>query len=50
MMYMYKINRKTAQGKIRKEFAVASRKYASESEKITVSNKFGEEVTTEQMD
>ena len=49
MMYMYKINRKTAR-KIRKEFAVASRKYASESEKITVTNKFGEEVTIDQME
>lgn len=49
MMYMYKINRKTAR-KIRKEFAVASRKYANESEKITVTNKFGEEVTIDQME
>lgn len=47
IMYMYKVNRKTAR-KVRKEFAVASKKYASESEKITVQNKLGEEINIDQ--
>lgn len=47
LMYIYKVNRKTAR-KIKEKFGVASRKYASDTETLTVNDKFGNTITISQ--